>query len=80
MVKPGITGLAQINLDPDLSIDDVRRKQCLDLDYIENAGMWLDLRIILTTALRVFGIRGPLVTRWIGVDRSSLIDAAGLSK
>lgn len=80
VVKPGITGLAQINLEPDSCIDDVRRKQCLDLNYIEHASPWLDLRIIMTTVLRVVGIRGPVVTRWMGLCRISLIESAGLTQ
>jgi lipopolysaccharide/colanic/teichoic acid biosynthesis glycosyltransferase len=33
MVKPGITGLAQINLPPDTDLDSVRRKLVLDREY-----------------------------------------------
>ena len=54
-IKPGVTGLAQINLEPDRSIDDVRRKQCLDLHYIETANMWLDFRMLFATVMRMFG-------------------------
>lgn len=79
-VKPGITGLSQINLEPDCTIDDVRRKQCLDLHYIETAGAWLDLRMIMATALRVLGIRGSVVTRWMGLCRKDIIEQAGLTE
>ncbi|WP_253156387.1 sugar transferase [Stieleria tagensis] len=78
-VKPGITGLAQINLEPDCTLDDVRRKQLLDMHYVRNAGPWLDCRMILATMMRVVGIRGPAVTRAMGLCRMDLIDAAGLS-
>ena len=64
-VKPGVTGLAQINLPPDSDLDSVRRKVMLDIEYIENANWWFDLRLILCTALRctklpipgLFGVR-----------------------
>ncbi len=79
LVKPGITGLAQINLEPDRTIDDVRRKQCLDLNYIENANAWLDVRMIFATVLRMFGIKGSVVTRWMGLCRKDVIERAGLS-
>lgn len=78
MVKPGITGLAQINLEPDCTINDVRRKQCLDLHYIETAGPWLDIRMVMATVLRMFGIRGSVVTRWMGLCRKGIIEQAGL--
>ncbi|WP_353620942.1 sugar transferase [Rhodopirellula sp. JC639] len=79
-VKPGITGVAQINLEPDRTINDVRRKQCLDLHYIENANAWLDLRMVFATVLRMFGIRGAVVTRWMGLCRKDVLEAAGLSE
>lgn len=46
---PGITGHAQVNLAYDSSIDDVRRKVAYDLEYIERAGFWEDLKIMLKT-------------------------------
>ena len=58
VVRPGVTGLAQINLEPDETIADVKRKQFLDLLYIQNAGFWLDFRMLAATFLRVFFIKG----------------------
>jgi Bacterial sugar transferase len=69
MVQPGITGLAQINLPPDTDLDSVRRKLILDCDYIRSAGWWLDLRIVLCTALRMFWIKGPAISRLLGLER-----------
>ncbi len=57
-VKPGITGLAQINLPPDETADCVQRKLSLDLEYIDTADLSLDSRIVLCTAIRMCGIRG----------------------
>ena len=51
-VRPGITGLAQLNLPPDSDINSVNRKVILDIEYIQTAGLWLDLRLIVCTALR----------------------------
>jgi len=48
-VKPGITGLAQINQNYDASLDDVRSKVGWDLRYITEQGLWSDLRIMLKT-------------------------------
>lgn len=49
-VRPGITGLAQINLPPDSNIDSVRRKTALDTHYVNRRSAWLDVRIMAATA------------------------------
>ena len=46
---PGITGHAQINLQYDSSLDNVRQKVEHDLEYIHRATVWEDLRIMLKT-------------------------------
>jgi lipopolysaccharide/colanic/teichoic acid biosynthesis glycosyltransferase len=48
-VKPGITGLAQINQKYDASLEDVRSKVSWDLRYIQQQGLLLDLGIMLRT-------------------------------
>ena len=55
IIKPGITGWAQIKYKYDESIDDVREKLRYDLYYIENMSILLDLKIIVQTLL--VGIR-----------------------
>ena len=52
MVKPGITGWAQINYPYGASIEDSRRKLEYDLYYAKNYTPFLDLLILLQT-LRV---------------------------
>jgi putative colanic acid biosynthesis UDP-glucose lipid carrier transferase len=60
-VKPGITGLAQINgaRGETRTVADMRRRIELDLYYIRNWSLWLDLRIIALTAVRGFYNREP---------------------
>lgn len=58
LVKPGITGLAQVNLEPDENINSTRKKQVLDMRYIRNSSIFLDLRLLFATSLRVVGIPG----------------------
>lgn len=70
VVPPGITGLAQINLPPDTDVDSVRRKLVLDLEYIRTAGAKMDLKILLCTAVRLFGLPGMGVARKLGLARS----------
>jgi len=76
---PGITGLAQINLPPDSDIDSVRRKQILDLEYIRSASIWLDLRLLLCTQLRLVGLTGDRAARLMKLDRRVALpgEAAG---
>jgi len=49
-VRPGITGRAQITLQYDSSIDDVRKKVEADLEYIRTQSLLEDLRIMALTA------------------------------
>ncbi|GAB2870545.1 sugar transferase [Nocardioides pacificus] len=55
-VPSGLTGLAQVHgLRGDTSIDDRAR---FDNFYIENWSLWLDVKILLRTAVSVFSARG----------------------
>ncbi|MBM3204517.1 sugar transferase [Candidatus Uhrbacteria bacterium] len=54
-IKPGITGMAQISGRSDLDFDEEVR---LDIWYIENWSLWLDLSILLKTPLAVVTHRG----------------------
>jgi len=55
-VRPGVTGLAQIQLPPDSDLESVRAKLVLDRYYVRAGGLWLDLRIILGTGVYLFGV------------------------
>jgi lipopolysaccharide/colanic/teichoic acid biosynthesis glycosyltransferase len=55
-VLPGITGLAQVQLAPDTDVKSVRRKLLYDLYYVQHMSLWLDMRIMLATALHMVGI------------------------
>jgi lipopolysaccharide/colanic/teichoic acid biosynthesis glycosyltransferase len=56
LVRPGVTGLAQVQLPPDVDLNSVRRKLACDLYYIQRLNFWLDLRLLLCTALFLVGI------------------------
>lgn len=49
LVRPGITGLAQIRFKYGASIEDARAKLQYDLYYVKNWSLLLDLQIILRT-------------------------------
>lgn len=56
LVKPGITGWAQVNgLRGETDTDEKMRKRIeADLDYVKNWSLWLDLKIILKTLIHGF--------------------------
>jgi lipopolysaccharide/colanic/teichoic acid biosynthesis glycosyltransferase len=58
--KPGVTGLAQVQLPPDTDLSSVERKLAHDLYYIRRLGPWLDFRILCCTALYALGVPLPL--------------------
>jgi lipopolysaccharide/colanic/teichoic acid biosynthesis glycosyltransferase len=72
-VRPGVTGLAQINLPPDTDTDSVRRKLILDLEYVRTASLSMDLRILMCTLVRLLGIRGTLPARVLRLKRKVVL-------
>jgi lipopolysaccharide/colanic/teichoic acid biosynthesis glycosyltransferase len=56
-VLPGVTGFAQVHLPPDETTDCVRKKLIFDRFYVRHASMMLDAKILMLTALKVFGMR-----------------------
>lgn len=62
-VKPGVTGLAQVQLPADSDITSVRHKVVYDLYYIQNQSLWLDVRLMLATLLKTFGGRPRFLRR-----------------
>ena len=61
-VKPGVTGLAQIQLPADHDIRGVRHKVAYDLYYIVNRSLWLDIRVCAATLFKAAGV-GPFWLR-----------------
>lgn len=54
IVRPGITGWAQVNQGHVTNVEDVRSKLHYDFFYIRNYSPWLDLLIVARTFLTVF--------------------------
>ncbi|MGL4942902.1 MAG: sugar transferase [Thermoguttaceae bacterium] len=69
LVRPGVTGFAQVNLPSDRTLDDVRRKVALDLEYIETASLGFDIRLLLATLFRFARVIGPVPVKFFGVRR-----------
>jgi lipopolysaccharide/colanic/teichoic acid biosynthesis glycosyltransferase len=51
-VLPGITGLAQIH-NPDATPNDNAEKLAFDLEYVQKASFWLDLKILWKTIVTI---------------------------
>jgi lipopolysaccharide/colanic/teichoic acid biosynthesis glycosyltransferase len=64
LVRPGVTGLAQVNLPADTDIESVRKKLTCDLFYIRHVNPWLDFKILVCTALYAFGVPFKM-SRWL---------------
>ncbi len=72
-VRPGVTGLAQVQLPADTDLESVRRKLAHDLFYVRAGGLWLDLRIMLCTGLRMFGVPFRVSGRLFCIPRHEVI-------
>ncbi|HEQ98901.1 MAG TPA: sugar transferase [candidate division Zixibacteria bacterium] len=57
-VKPGITGLAQVENGYDSSVDTVKSKIAYDLCYIRDWSLWQDIKILLKTVVVVITGKG----------------------
>jgi lipopolysaccharide/colanic/teichoic acid biosynthesis glycosyltransferase len=59
-VRPGITGLAQVSGRDEMGF---REKSLLNLYYVRNHSIWMDLRILLDTVGVVLSMEGTGGTR-----------------
>ena len=54
IIKPGLTGWAQLNYKPSASLEEAREKLQYDIYYIKNRSLVLDLLILLRTVRYLF--------------------------
>ena len=66
LVRPGLTGLAQVLRGPDADLTTVRQKLEIDLYYADHRSLWLDLRIVLATGLHVFRVPSKIIAWTFG--------------
>jgi lipopolysaccharide/colanic/teichoic acid biosynthesis glycosyltransferase len=76
LVRPGITGLAQVQLPPDTTLDDVQRKLTCDLYHVQRVNFWLDVRILLNTVSNVLGIPSAPVRTFLRIPSGEPIERA----
>lgn len=58
VIRPGLTGWAQVNYKYGSTVEDARVKLSYDLHYIRNQNLLLDLKILVRTARNIFGMKG----------------------
>ena len=56
-VKPGLTGYWQVNGRSEV---DFKERTNMDVEYIKNRSLWLDIKILLKTVLKVFRKGGAM--------------------
>jgi lipopolysaccharide/colanic/teichoic acid biosynthesis glycosyltransferase len=66
VVRPGITGWAQVRYGYANGLEEETEKMRYDLYYVKHQSIWLDLRILLDTARAVAGGRMAHAPRVIG--------------
>ena len=63
LVKPGVSGMAQVYLPPDVDVHSVQQKVIYDLYYIRHLSFWLDVRLLIATPLQAIGMPCSMVRR-----------------
>ncbi len=62
-VRPGLTGLAQVQQPSDIDLSSVHRKLNYDLCYVEQMSLWLDVRLMAGTVLKCLGVPFSVIGR-----------------
>jgi lipopolysaccharide/colanic/teichoic acid biosynthesis glycosyltransferase len=73
-VRPGITGLAQVQLPPDTAVADVRHKLACDIYYTQQVAFGLDVRLLGCTGLYALGIPFRLSANLLGVPSTETVE------
>jgi lipopolysaccharide/colanic/teichoic acid biosynthesis glycosyltransferase len=73
-VRPGVTGLAQVQLPPDSDLTSVRRKLAHDLYYIRHLSPWLDVRLLACTAFHALGLPFGLIGKLLGIPDGDAVE------
>lgn len=73
-VKPGVTGLAQVQLPADTDLASVRRKLAYDVYYVRRHTLWLDFRLIVCTAFKCFGMSYKMQRRLFALPHPETVE------
>ena len=74
LVRPGVTGFAQIQLPADSDMDSVRIKLAYDLYYVRNIGLFFDIKIYFGTFAKVIGLPFHVILGLCGFPTRSAVD------
>jgi lipopolysaccharide/colanic/teichoic acid biosynthesis glycosyltransferase len=72
-LKPGVTGLAQVQLPPDTDVQSVRRKLAADLYYVTHVNPWLDFRLLISTLFYAFGVKFERFGHLLGLPAAAMV-------
>jgi lipopolysaccharide/colanic/teichoic acid biosynthesis glycosyltransferase len=76
-VRPGMTGLAQVQLPPDTDLASVCRKLAYDRFYVRHHGFRLDLSILVSTAYYLLAVHYAQVPRFFRVPSGDAVEGPG---
>jgi lipopolysaccharide/colanic/teichoic acid biosynthesis glycosyltransferase len=79
-VRPGVTGLAQVQLPADTDLASVRRKLAYDLYYVRHIDLWLDARLIACTVVHCVGVPFHVLCRWFKMPRRDEVENAYINR
>jgi lipopolysaccharide/colanic/teichoic acid biosynthesis glycosyltransferase len=74
-IRPGVTGLAQVQLPADTDLASVRRKLAYDLYYLRHISFWLDLRLIACTGVHMMGVPYRVLCWLFGMPSRQQVEA-----
>jgi lipopolysaccharide/colanic/teichoic acid biosynthesis glycosyltransferase len=73
-VRPGLLGLAQLQLLSETDPESTQRELACDLYYVQHLNLWLDLRLLLATAGKMLGIPFRLTRAVLRLPRGLLLE------
>jgi hypothetical protein len=76
LVRPGITGVAQLRLPADSDLNSVLDKLEFDLFYVRHLNPWLDAKILCGTVMRfAVGLICGLTPAWLALPTQEAVQA-----
>jgi lipopolysaccharide/colanic/teichoic acid biosynthesis glycosyltransferase len=76
LVRPGLSGLAQVQLPADTDLESVGRKLACDLYYVRHWSLGLELRLVACTVMYLTGVPFRRSGRWFAIPSHETIDEA----
>jgi lipopolysaccharide/colanic/teichoic acid biosynthesis glycosyltransferase len=74
LLRPGLSGLAQVQLPPDTDLASVRLKLAYDLYYVQHVGPWLDLRLVLATGCYLLKVPFAVTRKLLAVPSGAAVE------